>query len=118
MSFPHKLKLLRAEHNMTQKELARRIHVARATIAGYETRDRQPSYDKLAAIADVFHVSVDYLLDNKDDPAELSLDLQQERLLDQRVLAIYQELTLRSKEDAYEYLCLLKLREKQDQPVG
>lgn len=118
MSFPHKLKLLRKEHNMTQKELARRINVARATIAGYETRDRQPSYDKLAAIADVFQVSVDYLLDNKDDSAEISLALQQEHLLDQRVLAIYHNLTTRSKEDVYEYLRLLELREKQDQPVS
>lgn len=114
MSLPHKLKLLRAEHNMTQEELAQRINVARATIAGYETRDRQPSYEKLAAIAEVFNVSVDYLLDSSNETADISFALQQERLLDQRVLALYQSLTMRSKEDAYEYLCLLELREKQN----
>lgn len=40
MSLPQKLKTLRAEHNMTQAELGRQINVARATIAGYETRNR------------------------------------------------------------------------------
>lgn len=113
MSLSHKLKLLRAEHNMTQTELAKRINVARATIAGYETRNRQPSYEKLTAIADTFHVSVDYLLDGSDETADTTLSLRQERLLDQQVLALYQSLTMRSKEDAYEYLCLLELREKQ-----
>lgn len=113
MSLPQKLKLLRAEHNMTQKELANHINVARATIAGYETRNRQPSYEKLAAIAETFGVSVDYLLDNKDDTSGTTLSLQQERFLDERVLALYRSLTMRSKEDVYEYLCLLELREKQ-----
>lgn len=64
MSLPQKLKTLRAEHNMTQAELGRQINVARATIAGYETRNRQPSYEKLTAIAETFQVSVDYLLDS------------------------------------------------------
>lgn len=56
MSLPQKLKTLRAEHNMTQAELGRQINVARATIAGYETRNRQPSYEKLTAIAETFQV--------------------------------------------------------------
>ena len=71
MSLPQKLKTLRAEHNMTQAELGRQINVARATIAGYETRNRQPSYEKLTAIAETFQVSVDYLLDSTDEPIVL-----------------------------------------------
>lgn len=113
MSLPHKLKLLRAEHNMTQSDLARQINVARATIAGYETRDRQPSYEKLTAIAETFGVSVDYLLDETDKIPGTSLSLEQERLLDQRVMNIYQSLSMHAKEDVYDYLCLLELRENQ-----
>ena len=71
MSLPQKLKTLRAEHNMTQAELGRQINVARATIAGYETRNRQPSYEKLTAIDETFQVSVDYLLDSPDEPIVL-----------------------------------------------
>lgn len=115
MSLPNKLKSLRAEYNMTQADLAEHINVARATIAGYETRNRQPSHEKLTAIAKTFHVSVDYLLDSSpDNPAATDLSLEKERLLDQRVLTLYRGLTMRSKEDVYEYLCLLKLRENQN----
>lgn len=113
MSLPNKLKSLRAEYNMTQADLAEHINVARATIAGYETRNRQPSHEKLTAIAKTFHVSVDYLLDSGPDTPDTGLSLEKERLLDQRVLTLYRGLTMRSKEDAYEYLCLLKLRENQ-----
>lgn len=113
MSLPNKLKSLRAEYNMTQADLAEHINVARATIAGYETRNRQPSHEKLTAIAKTFNVSVDYLLDSSPDIPNTDLSLEKERLLDQRVLNLYSGLTVRSKEDAYEYLCLLKLRENQ-----
>lgn len=85
MSLPQKLKTLRAEHNMTQAELGRQINVARATIAGYETRNRQPSYEKLTAIAETFQVSVDYLLDSTDEPIVLHSMPEAERMLDRQI---------------------------------
>ena len=65
MSFDQKLKALRLENKMTQEYVARKLNVARSTIAGYETKSRQPSHEKLASLANLFHVSVDYLLDNQ-----------------------------------------------------
>ena len=62
MSFAQRLKTLRAEHNMTQKELGRRMNLARTTIAGYETKSRQPSHEKLADIADIFGRDTDSCL--------------------------------------------------------
>ena len=112
MSLPHKLKTLRAEHNMTQAELGRQINVARATIAGYETRNRQPSYEKLTAIAETFQVSVDYLLDSTDEPIVLHSMPEAERMLDRQIFQVYRTLSLAEKEDAYEYLCFLKQREQ------
>ena len=58
MSFSEKLKTLRLENHMTQDYVAKRINVARSTIAGYETKNRQPSHEKLTAFANLFHVSV------------------------------------------------------------
>ena len=84
MSLSQKLKLLRAKHNMTQEQLAAQINVARATISGYETKDRQPSHEKLTSIAEVFHVSVDYLLGNEDTSSITEFSLLQEHLLDER----------------------------------
>lgn len=38
MSFDQKLKALRLENKMTQEYVARKLNVARSTIAGYETK--------------------------------------------------------------------------------
>ncbi|MBM6948972.1 helix-turn-helix domain-containing protein [Mordavella massiliensis] len=111
MSFSQRLRTLRAEHNMTQKELAKRINVSRTTITGYETKNRQPSHEKLMAMADIFGVSVDYLIDGAEAPISLSLS-QHERILDEKMLRLYAHLTIASKEAALDYMELLKLREE------
>lgn len=116
MSLSQKLKLLRAEHNMTQEQLAAQINVARATISGYETRDRQPSHEKLTSIAEAFQVSVDFLLDNDDNASSTEFSLLQEHLLDERVFTLYKELSRASKEDIYKHIRLLKLWETQKPP--
>ncbi|MCI8940824.1 MAG: helix-turn-helix transcriptional regulator [Dorea sp.] len=113
MSLSQKLKLLRAEHNMTQEQLAAQINVARATISGYETRNRQPSHEKLTSIAETFHVSVDYLLDNEESFPAAEFSLLQERLLDEEVFTLYKDLSRTSKEDIYKHVRLLTLWENQ-----
>ncbi len=65
MSFADKLKKLRTENKMTQQDVADRLNVARSTIAGYETKNRQPSHEKLTTLANLFRVTVDYLLDDE-----------------------------------------------------
>lgn len=73
MSFDQKLKALRLENKMTQEYVARKLNVARSTIAGYETKSRQPSHEKLASLANLFHVSVDYLLDSQTGQEAMEL---------------------------------------------
>ena len=115
MSFDKKLKTLRLENNMTQESLARRINVARSTIAGYETKNRQPSHEKLADMAEIFGVSVDYLIDGDETLTPLSRT-QHERIIDEKFFRLYSQLSVTSKEHALDYLELLKLRdEKQAQ---
>ena len=58
MAFADKLRTLRLENNMTQEYVAERMNMARSTIAGYETKNRQPSHEKLTAFANLFHVSI------------------------------------------------------------
>jgi transcriptional regulator with XRE-family HTH domain len=57
-----RLKALREEQKLTQKELARLIGVNRATLANWETNRTQPDYDGLCRIASYFKVSSDYLI--------------------------------------------------------
>lgn len=78
MEFGSKLKNLRTGLNLTQRQLAERVGVAKSVISYYETGDRYPSYDVLVKIAHIFHTTTDYLLDvNKTRVIDVS-DLSEE----------------------------------------
>ena len=62
MSFGNRLKQLRLENNMTQEDLSKDLNVSRATVGRYETNERFPDKNILKNIADIFDVSIDYLL--------------------------------------------------------
>lgn len=111
MSFAQKLKLLRLENEMTQEYVANRMNVARSTIAGYETKNRQPSHEKLTALANIFHVSVDYLLDDGETVYMTPSQVGPLPLDEQNLLESYQNLSDRSQKDLKEYISLLKLRD-------
>ena len=53
---------LRAEREMGQKELAALLNVSVGTISNYEKGVHFPDLDSLRKIADIFDVTVDYLL--------------------------------------------------------
>lgn len=57
-----KLKSLRIEKKLTQKQVADRIGLAISAVSSYESGNRYPSYDVLIKLAYIFHVSTDYLL--------------------------------------------------------
>lgn len=60
--FASKLKEIRKDRKLSQKELAATLGYARTTIANYEQATRIPSLETLLEIADYFSVSLDYLL--------------------------------------------------------
>lgn len=53
---------LRTEKQMGQKELAVRLNVSVGTISNYEKGVHFPDLESLRKIADIFNVTVDYLL--------------------------------------------------------
>ena len=61
-NFGDRLKELRLQNGMTQKELGDRIGVTKSVVSFYELRERTPSPDVLVKLATIFHVSSDYLL--------------------------------------------------------
>lgn len=72
-SIAERLINLRKKSNYSQTFVARRIGVTPALISAYEKLERNPSLDKLIALADVYHVSTDYLLGRSynDDSSKL-----------------------------------------------
>ena len=61
----NKIKELRIKSRFTQSELAERLGVTKSSIASYENDSRQPSYEVLIKISQVFNVSIDSLLLNR-----------------------------------------------------
>lgn len=104
MAFAEKLKALRLENNMTQEYVAQRMSLARSTIAGYETKNRQPSHEKLSAFANLFHVTIDYLLDD-EEPTYITVD-ETRNLSDdtQNFLIRFRRLPIRSKKELLKVL--------------
>lgn len=61
-----RLKELRKERNLTQKEIALQLNINSVTYLHYEKAQREPPLSLLADMAIFFDVSVDYLLGLKD----------------------------------------------------
>lgn len=60
--FKERLKELRLEKNLEQKELAEILHVSKSAVSAWEIGRNQPSYELLGDIAVFFGVTVDYLI--------------------------------------------------------
>ena len=64
--FKQKLKELREEYKLLQKQLSSELGVSQVTIARWETGNREPDFDTLIKIAKYFNVTTDYLLGLED----------------------------------------------------
>ena len=81
--FSYRLTVLLEENNMTQTQLAKKIGTSNVTICRYLTGERVPRLDVVTKIADVFKISLDYLLGLSDDKniqnssenSDLSIDI-------------------------------------------
>lgn len=62
-----RLKELREERGLTQKELSEILHLHSVTYLHYEKAQREPPLAVLADMAKFFEVSTDYLLGLTDD---------------------------------------------------
>lgn len=62
VEFGNKLRQLRKEKNLSQKQLAALIGVQNSIISFYELGDRVPSPEVVKKLAVALHVSADYLL--------------------------------------------------------
>ena len=60
--FQDNLISLRKLNNLSQEELADRLNISRQTLSKYETGESLPDIEKCKAIADIFGVSLDDLV--------------------------------------------------------
>lgn len=62
MQIGNKLKMIREQHQLSQKEVAKSIGVAHSTYSNYENGNRIPNMKVLNLIADLYHISTEQLL--------------------------------------------------------
>lgn len=70
----NRLKELRKENRLTQKELAQQLGCSQQTITWYETEKRQPRIETWQKIADFFHVPTEYLMGITNDRVTLTIN--------------------------------------------
>lgn len=111
MDFGQRLKMLRDEKKITQGDLAEYLGVGRPTVAGYETKGKQPSFEILKNIADFFDVSLDYLLGRTDIP---SPHIQKNTSPADELSKDIHNLSPESQEEMRKLVELYKIKDKQD----
>ena len=74
MNFRTRLKQLRNEKKINQRELANFLKVAPSTISMYESGQREPNFEVLESLADFFNVDLNYLLGKSDKTTKLMLE--------------------------------------------
>ena len=67
MTLGQKLKKLRSDKNLTQKDLADQLHVTFQTISKWENDENEPDISTLKELAKLYECSIDYLLSEEDE---------------------------------------------------
>lgn len=74
MKFPDRLRSLREEIGYSLRDMANATGLARSTINMYENGNREPNFETLEMLADLFNVDMDYLLGKSDVKRRVSFD--------------------------------------------
>lgn len=104
-----RLRELRMQNGMSQKEFADIFHASQNTISQWENGTRKPSYEVAEEIASFFGVSVDYLLGNTDEPRTLDQQLEG---IDFALFGEVHELTDEEKQDVINFAKFIKSQRK------
>ena len=95
MDIGSKIKELRLENTLTQRELSKKIHIAQNTLSQIENNIANPSYEVLNLIADFFQCSTDYLLGREGDFGNITIQTEKPAPMpqdEQNLLDVYRKL--------------------------
>lgn len=71
--FAQRLKQLRGENGITQVQLAEQLGVSKGTVAMWEIGKREPNFDTLVQLSDIFDRRTDYILGHSEDASSVQL---------------------------------------------
>ena len=65
-TFSERVKDLRLSSNLSLRQLSKLTNISHSAISAYETGKREPSFESIEALCDVFCCDIDYLLGRSD----------------------------------------------------
>lgn len=74
--FCKNLKRLRKQKKLTQSDVAKMLNISRVAYTNYELGNREPDFETIKNISEIFSTSIDILLDNTSFTAELDKSLE------------------------------------------
>lgn len=86
MNIGSRLAFLRDQRGLTQEELASSLGISRAALSHYEKNRREPDTETLGKVADLFQVSIDYLV-GRTSQSNIALDPEVRQFSDELELA-------------------------------
>lgn len=102
-----RLKELREERGYLQKFVADKLGIKSNTLSGYENGTRMPDPEMLSNLADLYHVSTDYLLgrtDTKEPPIYDKDEEEFQAFINNPELNVFYKELPKSNEEAVERL--------------
>ena len=96
MTLGQKLKKLRSDKNLTQKDLADQLHVTFQTISKWENDENEPDISTLKELAKLYECSIDYLLSEEDEqPVE---EVKEEEVHEEPIQEVTKTIIIHQKE--------------------
>lgn len=94
-NFKTRLQHLREDSDMKQSDLAQMLNMKAAAISKYEKGRAEPSIETICKLADIFNVSIDYLLgeSNIKNPYVVRKISDEQYRQEQNLLVFYRQLT-------------------------
>lgn len=109
--FKERLSECRIQSELSQTDVAQILNITRQAYNHYETGQRQPPQEVLVKLADLFKVSLDYLLGREDNPTQ-STDQQLEGI-DFALYGEIKDLTEEEKQDILNFVKFTKSQRKE-----
>lgn len=78
-NFNEMLKYLRSREKMSQADLAEKLGISKSTIGMYELGKREPDFETLESIADLFNVDMNFLLGKPGSEVSSGITTKDER---------------------------------------
>ena len=101
-----RLRELRKKRQLNQEGLAQRLNLSRSSISEFESGKRLPNLDTLITIANLFNVSLDYLIGLSDIKPPIGQPIKQSDLSPDELKYIlkYRQATLIDREKIQAYV--------------